>query len=331
MIACPRFPSRRSLATLASLSLLALAAVPALGGTMGAPSRAAVRNASPSGAGPADPLAERLCAALHTLPEERKAQCCTTAPSSTLAQECTRTLSAALRQGALQLDAAAIDRCTADSSSKFAGCDWVTPLVPRSPDSCQGAAQGLAPAGAACASSLECQDGLFCRSRAEAKGVCAPPAPAGSACGGSTDTLATFLRQTDLGRRHPECAGYCLAARCAAHSPLGAACLSSRQCAPGQHCGAGTCREGAFAALGEACTGTSCGADASCQAGKCVALKAEGASCTSPFECKGACLMQAGATTGTCGKKCSNWPLPPTQGETGASWLPVHGATGGPR
>lgn len=308
---------------------LALVSLPAMGETRPAVAAKTTPKASARAAAVSpDPQAQRLCAALHALPEERKAQCCTVAPSSTLADECTRTLSAALRDRALRLDATAIERCAADSSRAFAGCDWVTPLVPPSPGSCHLAVQGLAPAGASCRSSLECQDGLSCRGGSSASGVCAKPAPPGAACGGSVDPLATFLRETDLAPRHPECNGYCLAGRCSAFSALDAACFSSRQCAPGQHCAGGTCKEGTVAALGEACTGTSCGADASCQKGKCVALKSADASCSSPFECKGACLIPAGASAGTCGMKCSNWPLPPTEGEKDAA--PKPGSPGAP-
>ncbi len=306
--------------------VLVLCALPAFGTATGKTKGTAKPKASSI---PLDPQAQRLCSALHTFPEERRAQCCSAKPASSLAGECARTLSAALRSNGMKLDAPTLDRCAADSASTFAGCDWVTPLVPPSPESCREAVQGLMPAGKACRTSLECQDGLFCRTGAGGSGACVPPAPAGSACGGAIDSLATFLRQTDLAHRHPECAGYCLAGRCAAFSALGAACLSSRQCAPGQHCGDGVCKEGAMAALGEACTGTSCGPGASCQGGRCAPLKSAGAACTSPFECRGACLIPAGATAGTCGMKCSNWPLPPTQGEEGASPLLPAGADKG--
>jgi hypothetical protein len=309
--------ARISTATVLAL-FLPLVSLPSLG-TTGAAIAAKTTPNDSAGAATVSPelLAQRLCAVLHALPEERKAQCCSTAPSSTLAAECTGMLSAALRDRTLRLDAAAIGRCAADSSRAFAGCDWVTPLVPPSPGSCHLAVQGLAPAGASCRTSLECQDGLSCRG-----GSCAKPAPPGAACGGSVDTLATFLRQTDLAPRHPECAGYCLAGRCAAFSAPEAACFSSRQCAPGRHCAGGSCKDGAFASLGEPCTGTSCGPDAFCQGGKCSALKSANASCSSPFECKGACLVPAGASSGTCGMKCSNWPLPATEGERGTTPKP---------
>lgn len=281
--------------TLYSAALLALAALPATA-------------SQPPAAAP-DPLAQRLCDALHTLPETRMAQCCGRAPSSSLAGECARTLSGALEAKAVRLDAADVGRCAEVASQALAGCDWVTPLMPRSPEACRGLVTGEKAVGAPCSSSLECNEGLFCRGGGSAAGVCASPGGVGAPCGTSEDLLASYVRQTDLEVLHPECAGHCMAGGCAAFLPLGGACSSNRQCAREQHCGAGHCREGAFAASGEACTATSCGPGTFCKEGKCAALKAAGEPCTSPFECKAACVMAEGAKAGTCGMKCGNFPL----------------------
>src|SRR5437870_767763 len=58
--------------------------------------------------GPAHPLAEKLCAALHQLPEERRAACCHGGAGFTATSLCTGALSAALRGGAVALDAPAV-------------------------------------------------------------------------------------------------------------------------------------------------------------------------------------------------------------------------------
>lgn len=277
--------------------LLALAALPAMG--------------SESKPVALDPLAQRLCDALHALPETRKAQCCNRAPSSSLAGECTRALSAVVREKAVRLDATAIGRCEEEASRELAGCGWVTPLMPRNPEVCGAVVQGERAAGAACSSSLECREGLFCRGGGPAgTGVCAASGAPGAACGGSVDVLASYTRQTDLNSNHPECAGYCLAGRCTAFAALNGACSTSKQCEPGQHCGTGRCRQGVFSASDETCSATSCAPDTVCKEGKCVALKAAGEICTSPFECKAACNIPKGAKTGTCGMKCGT-SLPP--------------------
>jgi len=275
----------------AAAALVLLAGVPATAGTAG-PAQPAQAAEDEESFLPSDPLAQRLCEALHGIPEARKAQCCGRAPSSSLADECARTLSDALRDNHLRLDPSGVDRCAEETSKTLAGCDWVTPLAPASPEACGDLLRGDSEAGSACRSSLECRDGLFCRGAAADKaGACAAPGAAGASCGVSADVLAGYTRQT-MEVRHPECAGYCLAGRCAAFVALGGSCSSNRQCAPGQYCGQSRCQPGPQPA---------------------VALKAAGEPCTSPFECRGACLVPAGAQAGTCGMKCNNWPLQPAQ------------------
>lgn len=270
--------------------------------------------------GPIEPLAARLCDALHAVPGGRQAACCgavigsggSGAPRG-LAGECTRLLSAALRAGSAALEPAAVERCERASAAAFAGCDWVTPLAPEAPAACRGLVAGLREAGAACASSLECRSGLACRAAGAGApaGTCAPPAAAGEACGGGFDLLATYLRAEP----RAECAGSCHAGRCADAVAAGGMCLSNAQCATGSHCAAGRCVAGAFAALEAPCTGSSCGAGAICRGGTCRALKRSGEACGAPFECLAACNIPAGATTGTCGMRC---PGPPSAVAGGA-------------
>src|SRR4029450_458508 len=107
-----------------------------------------------------DPLAQRLCDAIHTLPVKRKSECCPGEGSSNLAPLCAQELSASIRRGAVRVDAAGIDRCTQETSSELEGCGWVNPTLPPLPHGCEGLVQGTLPAGARCESSVECADGL---------------------------------------------------------------------------------------------------------------------------------------------------------------------------
>src|SRR5581483_11578874 len=228
----------------------------------------------PAAARPAETpeaLSHRLCDAVQTLPETRKAQCCRTSASPALAAECARELGRALRDHAVALGAAEVDRCAADSRRQVTGCDWVTPYLPAIPASCRDVVRGRLDAGAHCRSSLECRDGLFCRGGGpSAAGVCASPGGPGAACGGALDTLATYTRQTDVDARHPECDGFCLKGRCIGSVALGGECSSDRQCAPGAHCTSRRCVDGPRPKLGEACDGTSCDGALVCVDGRCA-------------------------------------------------------------
>ncbi len=259
-----------------ALRLLLLVAAPAV----------VARAAPPGEAGP-ERVSGRLCDALQALPEGRRAACCGGAPGRGLAGECARELGRALRDRTLTLDPADVERCAAESARALAGCDWVTPYVPRSPASCRGILHGRLESGRRCRSSLECRDGLSCRGDGPGVvGVCAPPAAPGAPCRGSPDALQTYTRQTD-DARHPECSGVCRMGRCVPFVVLGDECSSDRQCVPGSHCAARRCVEGARAA---------------------PAARKAGERCTQPFECEGACLQPTVGAPGVCGMKCSAWP-----------------------
>ena len=279
--------------------------------TAGAPAAARTPKAPPApkatlpAAALEDPLALRLCDALHTLPAKRKQECCG-AKTASLATVCTQELTAAIRRGAVTLEAAKIDRCAAETERQLEGCSWVSPLQPKRPAACAGLIGGRLQAGGACQSSLECSDGLFCKGLSPIRaGVCRPPAEPQNRCEAPADNLAAFVRSKD-DPRHPECKGRCVKGQCLAVLPEGGACLSSASCVAGLNCIGGRCQALSLPRVGEPCVGkTGCDAGAYCDAGKCAAVKGAGEACAMPFECRAfACAKAPGAATGTCADPC---------------------------
>jgi hypothetical protein len=259
----------------------------------------------PPAAHAAASLAERLCDAVQAQPARRKGECCGGTVQS-LAAVCASELDGALTRGAVTLEAAAVDRCAADVSRRLEGCDWVTPLLPPLPDSCRGIIHGRLKLAQACHSSLECEDGLFCRGVAPGKaGVCAMPSAVQARCENPADNLASFTRADDDGR-HPSCAGLCLKGQCIPLSPAGGTCASSATCHPRLQCIAGRCLDQPLPKLGESCAGnTSCGPGTHCDKGRCAALKNAGEVCASPAECRGlACEIAPGEKVGKCVEPC---------------------------
>ncbi len=261
-----------------------------------------------------DPLALRLCEALHAIPAARRAACCQVsgpAPRG-LVDECTRLLTAALHAGAVSLDAAGIERCAAARGAALDACDWVGMIPPAPPPACQGLIEGKLASGATCGSPVECAAGLTCVDLGMGR-RCSPPPGVGYSCNRGSDALSAVVASAPQGP-HPECAGYCRLSQCAALTPLGSACKASRECGADARCADHVCVAGATAPLGGACTGSDCGGGAVCLAGRCTALKSAGEACSSPYECKAACLRPPGAQTGTCGIKCAvtpaDWTLP---------------------
>lgn len=200
------FERRLELGMAVALTLLATA------GAGMPPSRGRQEPARPVAAPPTgistgkpDLLAQRPCDTLHAVPAARKSECCGTT-SVSLAGVCAQELRASLRRGAVTVDARGIDRCTEETSRRLEGCAWVTPLTPSLPDACSGLIHGTLKAKAACRSSLECADGLYCRGAAPTRaGVCSSPAPARARCEIPADNLAGLTRATD-DPRHPELA-----------------------------------------------------------------------------------------------------------------------------
>jgi hypothetical protein len=277
--------------------------------TSSTPAKPADENARtplfPVDVGTPDPLVQRLCDALHTLPEARKAECCAIPPGSSLAAECVRTLTASVRDRAIVLDARKVEQCVQGASAAYASCDWVKPLAPAAPAACIDVLEGQLKAGAQCRSSLECADGLSCKGvRPTTPGVCAPPGATGTLCAGSPDTLAIQVKDARYQADHPECQGFCRGGRCAEPIAAGGACSSDVQCGTGLRCDAGRCSSKPLSKLGESCSGNACEPGARCADGRCVPFKKAGEVCTSPFECSASCVAAPGATTGICGPQC---------------------------
>jgi len=265
-----------------------------------------VRPLYPADDAPPDPLAARLCAALHDLPESRRSSCCHEKPALVVAKECARTLSASLRAKAATLAAPEVDACAGALAKSLDGCDWVGPFPPDLPAECQGLVHGTLKAGAVCRSSLECEGALRCRGLGPTSpGKCGGATGDGASCGSTVDTLATYARQIDVDRSHPECEHFCDRHSCAPLVVEGGACVTSPQCGPAHQCVKGKCVSAQPSKRGEACPGQVCEAGSSCIAGKCQARKAGGEACSVDFECLGGCIKPDGGAKGKCGQRCS--------------------------
>lgn len=266
---------------------------------------------------PPEPLAEKLCNALTTMPEQKRSACCKTTPSIVITAECTRQLSAAIRHGALAVDVKDVDTCLAAYEKTLEGCDWVGPFPPGPPAACQGIFRGKLAAGQRCRSSLECAGELRCKDLGPTTPGRCSPAGTGeeTSCGGTVDSLATYTLQSDVDARHPECKERCIEHKCRAPVREGGACLISGDCQDGLQClplpGAPrtgnpprTCVAARLPAKeGEACPGGVCDGSLQCIRGTCAARKNTGETCADDFECRGGCLKD-GETNGRCGPRC---------------------------
>lgn len=256
-------------------------------------------------AGPPEPLAEKLCGALHDLPNKRRAECCQSTPGFSLTSECVRILSHALRDKSVSLDAAAVDSCVAQSNAAYEGCEWVGPTNVTLPDACEGILQGSVEEGKRCRSSLECREGMRCVGLGPTDaGVCRKPSSVGFPCSLAVDTLAALTRQNSLDKHHPECAGYCGQRRCRDFVTLHGACKTNAECGAGKVCLGGTCEEGEVPGEGKSCAKTACAPGLVCEKNTCIARKKAGASCTTDRECQGGCLRGDAGKEGSCGMKC---------------------------
>ena len=271
----------------------------------------------PADAGPAEPVAERYCGAVHKLAATRIAACCDgkSLPAIDLIQsQCVNTLSYDLRNGSVKIDPAALDACVAAQEKATQGCDWVdsytTPITP----ACSTILVGALAEGATCRSSLECAEGSRCLGLSTLDlGKCGPPKEKGQRCNSAVDVLASFARQDDVDRRHPECAGYCNRFQCADLVGLGEECKSPSSCGKNR-CVGGKCVEGTSSpAVGERCPEGMCAAGARCLKGTCAAPKAESDKCSDDAECRGSCVREDGGASGKCEKRCPGpLVLPPS-------------------
>jgi hypothetical protein len=266
---------------------------------------------------PPVPLATKLCVGLTEMPEKKRSACCNIAPGIVVTTECVRTLSAALRYKAVEIAEPDVDKCLAAFGKTLEGCDWVGPFAPGPPPECMGILKGKLAAGAKCRSSLECSGDLRCLGVGPTTpGKCGPAKATGEVCGGTVDTLATYVRQNDLDKQHPECKEKCIKHKCAPPSGEGGGCQTSGDCQEGLQClpapgGAPKvgvpqkkCTAKDIPKEGEPCPGGVCQGELQCIKNKCAARKPTGQECTNDFECKGGCLKPDAGDKGKCGPRC---------------------------
>jgi hypothetical protein len=260
----------------------------------------------------ADPLAARLCEALHTVPAKRRADCCEQKTLGYLVtDDCVATLSAALAAEGLKLSESSVAACEKAIVDDHVGCAWVGPFPARVPAACDGVFVGALEAGQRCRSALECAPGLACRGLAPTTvGVCAPPARRGRACQTGIDPLAALTRQEGTAAAHPECEGFCARHLCQDATPVGDPCQTNLQCGPAAHCEGGTCRHGAEATEGAACIDGGCPRGTRCVDKTCQKPRREGATCQDDVQCQGGCIKPPDATEGQCGTRCKAPFLP---------------------
>ncbi len=227
----------------------------------------------PDGKAAPSPLAERLCKAVHDVPNAARAKCCEGSPAISFTDECVRLTSFALADATISIDAAALERCEKDSAVAFAGCDWVAPQRTRPVPSCLDLVRGRVAVDGACRSSLECTRGLHCAGLTpNAPGKCRPPSAVGQACSSPPDVLASVSRQAEPAI----CDGFCAKRRCVAGTTVadGAACDANTRCGPRSFC----------------------------DAGKCVPARSRGEPCANPQQCEATCV------DGVCGPQCQVVP-----------------------
>jgi hypothetical protein len=270
-----------------------------------------IRPVYPIDNSPPEPLAERMCDAVHVLPAKRRAECCASDPGFTPRGECVRTLSSAIRSKAVTLDPADVDRCAQAMAKELEGCGWVNPSPPSAAAACDGIIRGQLKESAVCRSSLECAEGLGCLGLSATQvGRCGPPKPARALCNIGIDTLAAFTRQDRFEDAHPDCAGYCIQRRCQDAVAVGGECKTHTECGAKRSCVKGKCSSAPLPAAGQPCAAGLCALGARCVKDVCTAPKGEGEACDSDLECRGGCERPDGGTTGACGKRCDIVRLP---------------------
>jgi hypothetical protein len=246
--------------------------------------------------GPVDPLAKRLCTALHEVPRQQEAACCKQKTPPTLTELCSMVVSSALRLGALQVDEAQLQACEQAQALPLdcasAGGWNRRPAAA----ACSLVLKGSLAEGKRCRSSLECAGEQRCVGSGPTDlGACAPARKKSGSCGTAVDALATYL-PGDLDLTRPQCEGYCDHHRCKPAVPAGQACETALQCGPGSRCEKKVCVAGLVPA-GQPCDGP-CAAGLVCIDKVCSPPKKAGQACKTAFECQGGCIK------GVCGMKC---------------------------
>lgn len=253
---------------------------------------------------PTSPLAERLCAALQSVPVQRRRECCKTDTGVMLTSECVRNLSGALALNAVSIDEPRIAACEEAMAREYRGCDWVGGISRPTPPECLGLIAGKIAKGAPCRSSLECGEGMRCQGSGPTDlGKCGEPLIEGRLCNTAVDTLAAYTRQDDLELRHPACQGFCDRNRCYNAVALGGECKVNVHCGRGNRCVRGKCVDDPHAELGEECLGGDCAPGLRCSGKVCIVPKAAGEACSTEFDCLASCV------DGTCAQSCSGLPL----------------------
>ena len=227
----------------------------------------------------AEPQARRFCEALHGKATQRRAECCQRLPERLYLDECVRFMTSSLRAGAVRIDHAALPSCESSLERAVSSCDRIAPGQAALPKECQDLLQAQLSAGQSCRSSLECQAPLHCEgSSLTGTGKCSPPAELGSSCGARVDALATYTGNTKQETLRPSCAEHCslVTHRCEPRPAPGSACFASVNCASGQSCVAGTCRDVAVVERALAAPGEHCATDFDCAQGGCN-LQTDGA------------------------------------------------------
>lgn len=165
-----------------------------------------------------DPLATRLCAALHAEPNRRRAECEGRAlPGFSAAPLCEQALSAAITSGAVEVAANRVASCEIAMREAVRDCGFTGTVGLPHVAACEGLLRGRREIGERCRSSLECPERAQCLGAGPVdEGVCAPPSPDGALCGTAVDVLAAYTRQRSAERDHPSCEGRCARHRCTA-------------------------------------------------------------------------------------------------------------------
>lgn len=262
-----------------------------------------IRPVYPALVGEPEPLAQKLCEALHSRTRAKKDECCERTSSLDVTSECVRMLTFAIRSKAVVLDSAEVDRCLSAIDTRLSNCDFLAPGQPPTAPQCAGIVRGQLQEGARCRSALECKEGLNCRGVGPTQqGICSKPRGAKMACGTASDPLLNYTFQDE--KKHPECEGVCGRNQCMTPVKEGESCVSSMLCPTGTQCVKGKCSHESYPGPGQPCESGLCAPHAKCVKGKCAIPKKNGEPCETLFECEAICKIAPGAKRGVCAPGC---------------------------